>query len=271
MPVGLFIPCYIDQFYPRVGLATLEILEHFGVQPIVPDTPTCCGQPMANTGVVTAAEPLAAQYLESYGGCESVVCPSGSCTAMIREHYAEFSHSPFAQGSDRFNQLRSHTFELCEYLWDVLGVRQLEGSFPAQVGLHSSCHGLRELRLGSGSERNVAPFSKVQQLLATLEGITFSELTRVDECCGFGGTFAVSEESISCIMGQDRLADHRQAGTQVLTAVDMSCLMHLDGLSRREDRNTATGASTAPPPLEVLHVAELIHRAMFPERTLAPA
>jgi L-lactate dehydrogenase complex protein LldE len=115
------------------------------------------------------------------------------------------------------------------------------------VGLHRSCHGLRELRLGAGSERNVKPFDKVARLLSSLEGITLLEPSRPDECCGFGGTFAVNEEAVSCMMGRDRLADHEGRGAEVVTGVDVSCLMHLDGLIRRERR-----------PLRVLHVAQLL-------------
>src|SRR5690606_34552228 len=113
---------------------------------------------------------------------------------------------------------------------DVLKTGPLAGRFPHRVGLHQSCHGLRELELANSSERNVAPFSKIRSLLAGLEGIEFADLERPDECCGFGGSFAVYEEAVSCMMGQDRIADHRRAGTEVLTAADMSCLMHLDGL-----------------------------------------
>ena len=128
------------------------------------------------------------------------------------------------------------TFELCEFLHDVLGVRQVEGRFPRTVGLHRSCHAQRELRLASGSERRVPPFDKVKTLLGSLEGIRLVEPTRTDECCGFGGTFAVTEEAVSCLMGRDRLDEHDQAGAEVITGVDMSCLMHLEGLARREKR-----------------------------------
>src|SRR5207244_7327975 len=119
-----------------------------------------------------------------------------------------------------------------------------------RVGLHQSCHGLRELRLGSGSERLVAPFSKTSALLDRIEGLQLVELSRPDECCGFGGTFAVSEEAVSCAMGRDRIADHARAGAEVIAGADMSCLMHLEGLMRRDGKK-----------LRVLHVAELLEEA----------
>jgi L-lactate dehydrogenase complex protein LldE len=243
--VGLFIPCYVDQFYPHVGMATVDLLERFGVEVDYPEGQTCCGQPMANTGLNDEARPLAQRFLEIFKDYEYVVCPSGSCTSMVRNHYDEY-----LDGRDGFPELKTKTFELCEFLVDVLKVESVEGEFPYRVGLHQSCHGLRELRLGSSSELVGPSFSKVQQLLDGLEGITLSELKRPDECCGFGGTFAVSEEAVSCMMGLDRIHDHEQAGTEILTANDMSCLMHLDGLIRRQEK-----------PMKIMHVAEILVEA----------
>lgn len=239
--VGLFIPCYIDQLYPHVGLATVELLEHFGVAVEFPEQQTCCGQPMANTGCNDDARPLALKYLQTFRDYEYVVCPSGSCTAMVRHHYDELLH-----GVPGAEQVRQRTYELCEFLHDVLKVDAIEGRFPHRVGLHQSCHGLRELRLGSCSEVVGDVYSKQGKLLSSLEGIELTTLSRPDECCGFGGTFAVSEEAVSCMMGLDRIHDHEQAGTEVLTAGDMSCLMHMEGLIRRQGK-----------PLRVMHVAEV--------------
>jgi L-lactate dehydrogenase complex protein LldE len=248
--VGLFIPCYIDQFYPQVGMASVELLAHFGVTVEFPEAQTCCGQPMANVGCTADAEPLAQRFVEIFAPYEYVVAPSGSCVAMVREHYHEY----FPHGSTRaasYERVRGRTFELTEFLVDVLGMRSMEGSFPHRVGLHQSCHGLRELRLGSSSEVVGTRYNKARQLLESLGGIALVELARPDECCGFGGTFAVSEEAVSCMMGRDRIHDHLQAGAEVLTANDMSCLMHLEGLIRR-DRT----------PLRVMHIAELLVEAI---------
>jgi L-lactate dehydrogenase complex protein LldE len=242
MQVGLFIPCYIDQLYPDVALATVEVLERFGATVEFPSAQTCCGQPMANTGCTDLAAPFARSFLEIFGGYEYVVAPSGSCVAMVRHHYEEY-----LAGQPGFAELTAKTFEFCEFLTDVAGVERVEGRFPHRVGVHQSCHGLRELRLGASSERVDPPFNKVRRLLESLEGIELVELKRPDECCGFGGTFAVSEEAISVMMGRDRVHDHVQAGAEVLTAADMSCLMHLEGLIRR-DRN----------PLHVMHVAQIL-------------
>jgi L-lactate dehydrogenase complex protein LldE len=240
--VGLFIPCYIDQFYPRVGLATLELLQRCGMEVEFPEGQTCCGQPMANTGCTDDARPLALRFLELFGRYDYVVAPSGSCVAMVRLHYEEYLH-----GRPDFEQLKRKTYELCEFLSDVARVERIEGRFPHKVGVHQSCHGLRELRLASDSELVGPAYNKARRLLEMLEGIEFATLRRPDECCGFGGTFAVNEEAVSCLMGHDRLADHEQAGTEVLTANDMSCLMHLQGLIRRAGK-----------PLRVMHVAEIL-------------
>lgn len=240
--VGLFIPCYVDQFYPQVGWATVTLLERYGCEVVFPEAQTCCGQPMANTGCVTDTRPLAEHFVRVFRDFEYVVCPSGSCTAMVRHHYEEFF-----RGDDAAHQTLNKVFELTEFLVDVLKVERITGRFPYRVGLHQSCHGLRELRLASSSEVVGPAFSKARQLLESLEGIELVTLTRPDECCGFGGTFAVNEEAVSCMMGLDRLHDHEQAGSQVLTGNDMSCLMHLHGLIRRQRKN-----------LRVMHIAEIL-------------
>ena len=248
MKVGLFIPCYIEQLYPDVGLATVEVLERHGVEVEYPEAQTCCGQPMMNAGCGDEARPLANRFVEIFGGYDHVVCPSGSCVSMVRTLYHELL--PGAAQAEALARVTRSTRELCEFLVDVLHVERAAGRFAHKVGLHQSCHGLRELRLGSGTERRIAPFSKIAKLLGGLDGIELIDLARPDECCGFGGTFAVSEAAISCAMGRDRVADHERGGAEIMTAADMSCLMHLDGLIRRDRR-----------PLRVMHVAEILAEA----------
>lgn len=251
MKIGLFVPCYIDQCYPDVGLATVELLERHGVEVEYPEAQTCCGQPMANSGLGDAARPLVERFVRIFGDYEHVVCPSGSCAAMVRVHYRSLLGDAAPPALvERVRKVARATRELCEFLTDVLHVEQARGRFAHRVGLHHSCHGLRELRLGSGSERRIPRFDKVGRLLAGLDGIELVEPARQDECCGFGGTFAVGEDAVSCAMGRDRLAAHERAGAEIVTAVDMSCLMHLDGLIRRDRR-----------PLRVMHVAEILAAA----------
>jgi len=243
--VALFVPCYIDQFYPQVGVATWRLLRRLGIDVEFPAEQTCCGQPMANSGCAEYTRPLAEKFLRIFGRYDHVVAPSGSCVSMVRNHYAQW-----LSGREGFDHLRANTFELCEYLIDVARVSKIEGDFPRRIGLHMSCHGLRELRLARSSELMVKPFNKVRFLLSQLRGIKIVELTRPDECCGFGGTFAVNEEAVSCLMGRDRLADHERAGAEIITGFDTSCLMHLEGLIRREKKA-----------LRVMHVAEILEQA----------
>ena len=161
---------------------------------------------------------------------------------MVRNHYADLLGE-----EPRYLDLQRKTFELCEFLVDVLEVPEIVGRFPYRVGIHQGCHGLRELRLGSSSEIVGPSFNKTRKLLESLKGIQLTQLERPDECCGFGGTFAVTEESVSCLMGHDRILDHLQSGAEVLTSGDMSCLMHLEGLIRRGGK-----------PLRVMHVVEIL-------------
>lgn len=248
MSVALFVPCYIDQFFPEVAIATLELLERLGVQVEYPAGQTCCGQPMANTGCTAQAAPIARRFVEMFAEYATIICPSGSCTAMIRHHFGEY----FEPGDTKFAHVTSCTFELCEYLHDVLQVDRLEVSFPHRVSLHQACHGLRELRLGACSEAMVPRVDKVRSVLNLVRDIRWCSPQRVDECCGFGGTFAVNEAEVSAMMGRDRVADHLDGGAEFIASADMSCLMHLDGIIRREKK-----------PIRVVHVAQILAGGPF--------
>jgi len=240
--VGLFIPCYVDQSYPEVGLATVKLLEHLKCPVDYPEAQTCCGQPMGNAGSAASARPLAERFLSIFERYRYVVCPSGSCTAMVRHHYRDL-----LPASPLLESVTSKTYELCEFIVDVLGIARIAGRYPHTVGLHQSCHALRELRLAASSERMLPQADKVRGLLEGLEGIRFAELARKDECCGFGGVFSVEEEAVACAMGKDKLADILHGGAEVVTGVDMSCLMHLQGLAAR-----------AKQPLRFQHVAQIL-------------
>jgi L-lactate dehydrogenase complex protein LldE len=242
MRVGLFVPCYIDQFYPDVAMATVDILERLGIEVVYPEEQTCCGQPMANTGCIDDTRPLARKFVDIFSGFDHVVSPSGSCVSMVRNHYESLFHDDAG-----YTHLHQHTWELCEFLVDVLGIDSLPVRFPHRVGLHASCHGLRELRLGACSERMGVQTDKVRKLLSGVQDLQLVELLRPDECCGFGGTFAVAEEGVSVLMGADRIADHVQAGAEVMTATDSSCLMHMEGIIRRRRL-----------PIQTMHIAEIL-------------
>lgn len=238
--VALFVPCYIDQLYPEVAWASLQLLEAHGVEVEVPSQQTCCGQPLINTGAVAAARSLGGAFSTCFSEYEHVVCPSGSCTATL---HRQLSHGRPGHGTRR-------VYELCEFLVDVLGVQHVDASFPRRVALHQSCHALRDLGLGTPSELGAgAPVRENpgRVLLSAVRGIELVEPERRDECCGFGGSFCLTEAGVSTRMGEDRLLDFERAGADVVTSLDMSCLMHLSGLSRRQRR-----------PLEFMHIAEVL-------------
>jgi L-lactate dehydrogenase complex protein LldE len=252
MAVALFVPCYIDQFYPDVAIATLELLEGLGVDVVYPRGQTCCGQPMSNTGCSGDTAPVARMFVKMFADYDAVVCPSGSCTAMIRHHYAEY----FDSDDEQFQHVTARTFELCEYLHDELKVERLDVRFPHRVSLHQSCHGLRELRLGPSSEAMTPRVDKVRRVMDLVQDIEWRTPTRKDECCGFGGTFAVNEADVSASMGRDRIADHLANESEVIVSADMSCLMHLEGLIRREAK-----------PIRIMHVAQVLAGRELPSLT----
>jgi L-lactate dehydrogenase complex protein LldE len=241
MKVALFIPCYVDQFYPQVAIATLQLLEKHGCNVEFPLNQTCCGQPMANSGFAYMTKGCDNNFIANFSGYEYIVCPSGSCVLHTKEHL----HGDDEAASEI---LRSKVYELTEFLTDVLKVENIKASFPHKVGMHVSCHGQRMLHLSSMSERVEKPFSKAEQLLSQVKGLELLKATRVDECCGFGGTFCVMEEAVSARMGQDRVEDHLHNNVEFITGGDMSCLMHLEGILKRKKSK-----------VQVKHIAEILN------------
>ncbi len=242
MKIGLFIPCYINQFYPQVGIATLEILERLNIEVAYPLNQTCCGQPMANSGFEKKSIKTYKLFVKNFRSFDYIVAPSGSCVHHVKHHY------DVIEQTDEVKEVRNNIYELSEFLVKILKVENLNASFPYRVGLHQSCHGLRGLNLGKPSEIISEDFSITKSLLSKVRNIELVQLDREDECCGFGGTFAVTEEAVSIKMGTDRIKDHINHNAQVLTATDMSCLMHLDGIIKRKNLN-----------IKVMHIAEILN------------
>jgi L-lactate dehydrogenase complex protein LldE len=224
----------------------VAVLESLGVTPVYPRNQTCCGQPVFNSGCFKESEKLAKKFYTHFRGFEYVVAPSASCVHMVRCEY-----SKFIQNEPEFVWLQTHIFELSEFITNTLKIEIFEGKFPHKVGFHQSCSGLRGLRLGTSSELNEKKGSKVRDLLQSLEGIEIISLSRPDECCGFGGTFSIFEQAVSSCMGMDRLRDHQQAGAEIITGYDASCLMHIEGLMKRNKSN-----------LKVMHIAEIFSSAI---------
>jgi L-lactate dehydrogenase complex protein LldE len=235
MRVALFVPCYIDQFYPQVAVASLELLEKLGCEVIVPTDQTCCGQPMANSGFASSTEGCDTNFTNNFAGFDYIVGPSGSCVLHLKEHHPS-------------EKIRNSVYEICEFLTDVLRITSLSAKFPHRVGLHQSCHGQRGLRLSSMTERNEKSFSKLEDLLGLVEGVEILKPERADECCGFGGTFCVTEEAVSVKMGQDRIKEHDANAVEYIVGADTSCLMHMEGILRRQGSN-----------IQVKHIVELLN------------
>lgn len=237
MEVGLFIPCYVNQFYPAVAIATMKILERLDLRVSFPLDQTCCGQPMANSGFEHLSVDCMRNFAGQFEGCEYIVCPSGSCTLHLRE-YAKGHALAIGKG----------VFELTEFLVDVLKVVDVGARFPYRVAMHQSCHGQRGLGLAQMSEVVAPPFSKPERLLRAVDGLQLVELWRPDECCGFGGTLAVFEEAVSVAMGRDRIEDFVAHDAEYIVGGDMSCLMHLQGLISRSGKKIPT-----------IHIAEILN------------
>jgi len=244
MQIALFVPCYVDQFYPQVGIATLQLLEKLGHDVVVPADQTCCGQPMANSGYERYGRKAMQLFVKNFADYDYIVAPSGSCVYHVRKHYDILEQTPGVK------KVRERTLDICEFLVNHSSTDGLSSYFPHKVGLHQSCHGQRGLRFAKSSELVAEPFSIVRQLLEKVEGIELVNLQREDECCGFGGTFAVAEEAVSVKMGKDRIQDHLLNGAEVITGTDMSCLMHMEGIFRRQKL-----------PLRVMHITEILNHS----------
>lgn len=233
MRVALFVPCYVDQLAPGAGLATLRVLERLGCRVHYDPDQTCCGQPFLNLGAAREAAALARRHLKRFAGYDAVVCPSASCVATVRRHYPELGLGVAGDAA----QQRARTFELGEFVVGELGRVDVGARFPHRVALLQSCHGLRELGIGRASEfvgGDAAAAGSTERLLRAVAGLELLLPERADECCGFGGAFSVEFPELSGRMGRDRLRALAETGAEYVTGTDASCLLHLEGIRRRE-------------------------------------
>ncbi|MBE7212067.1 MAG: (Fe-S)-binding protein [Gluconacetobacter diazotrophicus] len=228
MRIGLFVPCFIDAFHPEVGIATLELLEKLGFDVAFPRDQTCCGQPLGNNGFVREARPVRELFVRNFAGFDAVVCPSSSCVNEVRNKY------DLADAASR--AVRERTFELVEFLHDRVGPERMPPArFPHRATLHNSCTALRTLEHEPAPELNVPFFSKPRALLARVEGLELVDTERAGECCGFGGTYSVTEDAVSARMGLDKATRQRDSGAEYVVSADTSCLMHQAGCAARHD------------------------------------
>ena len=241
MRVALSVTCVNDAMFPETGKAVVRLLRRLGCEVDFPAAQTCCAQPMVNTGYLDEAVPVVRTYVDAFAGYDAVVTPSGSCAGSARHQHALVAGRGAANGADPglvgAVAAVPPTYELSEFLVDVLGVADVGAYFPHTVTYHPTCHSLRMLGVGD----------RPRQLLEAVRGLRLVDLPKAEECCGFGGTFAVKNADTSVAMGADKARHVRSTGAEVLVAGDNSCLMHVGGVLSRQRSG-----------VRVVHLAEVL-------------
>lgn len=240
MRIALFATCLADAMFPQAAIATVRLLERLGHEVVFPDKQTCCGQMHVNTGYVDEATALVRHHVEVFeeAGCEAAVAPSGSCVGSVRHQHAMVARRAGDERlAARAEAIAARTYELSEFLVDVLGVRDVGAYYPHRVTYHPTCHSLRMLRVGD----------KPLELLRHVRGLTLIELDDAESCCGFGGTFAVKNADTSTAMLADKMAHVIDSGAEICSAGDSSCLMHIGG-----------GLSRIRSGVRTVHLAEIL-------------
>jgi len=236
MRVGLFVTCLVDLMRPSIGLAALDLLEAAGVDVFVPPTQTCCGQPCYNSGDRAGAVALAKKVIAEFEGCDYVVAPSGSCSGMIRTHYADvFADDP--EWSRRVASLAAKTYELTDFLVNVVELERVPGTYGGTITYHDSCAGLREMGVKA----------QPRALLAKMSGVRLIEMADCEMCCGFGGTFSVKLGEISTRIADNKCQHVVTSGADAIVLGDLGCMLNIEGRLRRRGDTP-----------RVLHVAEVL-------------
>jgi L-lactate dehydrogenase complex protein LldE len=246
LKISLFVACYNDTLFPETGKAVVRVLERLGHEVEFRQAQTCCGQMHYNTGYQKDALPMMRHFLNVFADAEVICVPSSSCVAMIRDHYPKMAvQTGDAELERKVAAVLRRVFEFSELLVDKLGVTDAGAFYPHAVTLHPSCHSLRSLHLGD----------KPRRLLECVRGLTYLQLPEGDQCCGFGGTFAIKNAEVSAAMLSDKVRCVLDTGAEVCAAVDNSCLMHIGGALSRQ----RTG-------VKVLHLAEILASTEAGER-----
>jgi L-lactate dehydrogenase complex protein LldE len=246
LKISLFVACYNDTLFPETGKAVVRVLERLGHEVEFRQAQTCCGQMHYNTGYQKDALPMMRHFLDVFADAEVICVPSSSCVAMIRDHYPKMAvQTGDAELERKVAAVLRRVFEFSELLVDKLGVTDVGAFYPHAVTLHPSCHSLRSLHLGD----------KPRRLLECVRGLTYLQLPEGDQCCGFGGTFAIKNAEVSAAMLSDKVRCVLDTGAEVCAAVDNSCLMHIGGALSRQ----RTG-------VKVLHLAEILASTEAGER-----
>lgn len=234
--VTLFVQCMVDAMAPDAAVGMVRLFDRLGIRTCFPQDQTCCGQPAFNAGYRTAARRSARHFIRVFESAECIVCPSGSCTAMVRHHYPELFAGD-REWQQRAEAVGAKVYELTEFLVDVLGVTDVGAVYHGTVTYHDSCHLLRTLGIGR----------QPRELLSHIRGLTFKEMVPSDRCCGFGGTFAVKYPDISTALVADKAARILETGADTVVGCDMGCLLNIEGYLDRMGH-----------PVQVRHIAELL-------------
>ncbi len=235
MNVQLFIPCFVDQLYPQVGISTVKILEKVGCKVMYNTNQTCCGQPAYNAGFIKEACDVSEKFIQDFSEETYIVAPSGSCVGYIRNSFPElFEQSIYKQQA---NKITKRIYELSEFLIEVLKIEDIGATFNGVATYHDACGALRECNIKSGPRK----------LLNNVKGLTLHEMKECETCCGFGGTFAIKYEPISIGMAQTKINSANEVQAEYMISTDVSCLMHIDGHIKHQKSGIKT-----------IHLAEVL-------------
>lgn len=228
MKVGFFVPCYVDMLAPQAAISSYNLLSRFDIDLHYIERTSCCGLPMTDMGYERKACSLERNLVPMLAGYDYIVIPSGICTDQIRHHLDQVEQTP------EVDRIRHNTHDLVDFLHDILQVKSLPWArFPHRVALHNGCHSLRYLMQARPTELMIPDFSKTEDLLRLVDGLEVAYATRRDECCGFGGTFAIWDESCSGQQGLDKVSDYVRNGLHYVTSADFSCLLHQSCVARK--------------------------------------
>lgn len=237
MRVGFFVTCLIDLMRPSIGFAAIKLLEASGAEVLVPQNQTCCGQPGYNAGDRLGGKRLARKLIAEFEGCDYLVAASGSCSGMIKTHYADlFADEP--ELLRRAHALGERTYELTDFLVNVQKLERVPGTWSGTITYHDSCSGLREMGVKT----------QPRELLATMESLKLTEMAECETCCGFGGTFAIKYGEISSRLADNKCQHIENSGADAVVLGDLGCMLNIEGRLRRRGNDKT----------RVYHVAEVL-------------
>ncbi|MCM1093583.1 MAG: (Fe-S)-binding protein [Bacteroides sp.] len=243
MKVGYFVPCYVDMLAPQAAISSYELLKKLGLDVHYIERATCCGLPLTDMGYGKKSCKIEQNLINNLTGYDYIVIPSGICTDQMRNELTDIEQTP------EVKHIRETSHDLVEFLHDIIQVKELPwAKFPHKVGLHNGCHSLRSLMQARPSELMIPDFSKTADLLNLVEGLEVAYATRRDECCGFGGTFSIWDESCSGQMGLDKVNDYVRNGIEYVTSADFSCLLHQSCVARKHHL-----------PVKMYYIAEILN------------